>query len=60
MATSTAPFPLATEVYDEDAPQSGTDAGASGDSSKNSISISTGGMVAIIVVVVAVCLLGSM
>lgn len=38
---------------------SGTDAGAAGDSSKNSISLSTGGMVAIIVVVVVVTLIGS-
>lgn len=38
---------------------SGTEAGAAGDSSKNSISLSTGGMIAIIVVVVVVTLVGS-
>jgi hypothetical protein len=54
------PFPLASEVYN-DAPSAdtGTDAGAAGDSSSNSVSISQGGMIAIIVVVVAVSLIGS-
>ncbi|RGP66224.1 hypothetical protein FLONG3_8953 [Fusarium longipes] len=53
------PFPLASEVYN-DAPSAdtGTDAGAAGDSSSNSVSISQGGMIAIIVVVVAVSLIG--
>lgn len=56
------PFPLASEKpYGTDAPTlDGTEAGASGDSSGNSISISTGGMIAIIVVVVVVILLGGM
>jgi hypothetical protein len=36
----------------------GTEAGASGDSSKNSMSISTGGLIAIIVVVVVVTIIG--
>ncbi|KAK3186269.1 hypothetical protein K4F52_005033 [Lecanicillium sp. MT-2017a] len=36
----------------------GTEAGASGDSSKNSMSISTGGLIAIIVVVVVVTIMG--
>jgi hypothetical protein len=53
-------FPLASEVYN-DAPStdSGTEAGAAGDSSSNSVSISQGGMIAIIVVVVVVSLIGS-
>ncbi len=37
----------------------GTEAGASGDSSQNSMSISTGGLIAIIVVVVVVTIMGS-
>lgn len=37
----------------------GNDAGAAGDSSANSITISTGGMVAIIIVVAIVTLVGS-
>lgn len=38
----------------------GDDAGASGDSSANSITISTGGLIAIIVVVIAVAIAGGM
>jgi hypothetical protein len=36
----------------------GSDAGASGDSSANSVELSTGGLIAIIVVVIAVVILG--
>jgi hypothetical protein len=61
MSQTTDPFPLASEVYN-DAPSAdtGTDAGAAGDSSGNSISISQGGMIAIVIVVVVVSLVGSM
>lgn len=54
------PFPLASERYD-DAPSadSGSDAGAAGDSSGNSVSISQGGLIAIVIVVVVVSLIGS-
>ncbi|KAM5346689.1 hypothetical protein ACJ41O_009694 [Fusarium nematophilum] len=54
-------FPLASEkpYGDDSAPDlDGTEAGASGDSSGNSVSISQGGMIAIIVVVVVVSILG--
>jgi hypothetical protein len=59
MSQTTDPFPLASEVYN-DAPSAdtGTDAGAAGDSSGNSISISQGGMIAIVIVVVVVSLVG--
>ncbi|CAM1501999.1 Fc.00g039830.m01.CDS01 [Cosmosporella sp. VM-42] len=62
MSTSTGnPFPLASEkpYGDDSAPEVDSDAGASGDSSGNSVSISQGGMIAIIVVVVVVVLLGT-
>jgi hypothetical protein len=63
MSTTTDPFPLASEkpYGDDSAPDvdAGTEAGASGDSSSNSVSISQGGMIAIIVVVVFVSLIGS-
>lgn len=61
MASHPAPTNHYTDAGDSLAPgvDSGTEAGASGDSSKNSISLSTGGMVAIIVVVVVVTLIGS-
>ncbi|KAK6845814.1 hypothetical protein PG990_007732 [Apiospora arundinis] len=63
MATTTAPFPLATEspatIYDgsSSSPGSGTAEGASG-SSPGAVEISHGGMVAIIVVVSVVAVLG--
>lgn len=38
----------------------GSDAGASGDSSANSVDLSTGGLIAIIVVVVVVVIFGGM
>ncbi|PTD05155.1 hypothetical protein FCULG_00002135, partial [Fusarium culmorum] len=59
MSQTTDAFPLASEVYN-DAPSadSGTDAGAAGDSSGNSVSISQGGMIAIVIVVVVVSLVG--
>lgn len=62
MSSTSNPFPLASESYDDSAPSadSGTEAGAAGDSSGNSVSISQGGMIAIIVVVVVVSLIGSM
>lgn len=63
MSSTTDPFPLASEkpYGDDSAPDvdAGTEAGASGDSSSNSVSISQGGMIAIIVVVVVVSLIGS-
>lgn len=63
MSATTDPFPLASEkpYGDDSAPDvdAGTEAGASGDSSSNSVSISQGGMIAIIVVVVFVSLIGS-
>ncbi|KAH6982149.1 hypothetical protein BKA56DRAFT_672908 [Ilyonectria sp. MPI-CAGE-AT-0026] len=61
MASATShSFPLASEKpYGNDtADLDGTDAGASGDSTGNSVSISNGGMIAIIVVVVVVLLVG--
>lgn len=60
-ATSSSPFPLATEQpYEYDGNKgNGADLGASGDSSQNSINLSQGGMIAIIVVVVIVSLVGS-
>ncbi|KAF4970461.1 hypothetical protein FSARC_2539 [Fusarium sarcochroum] len=60
MSSTSNPFPLASESYDDSAPSanSGTEAGAAGDSSGNSVSISQGGMIAIIVVVVVVSLIG--
>ncbi|KAJ9420689.1 hypothetical protein QL093DRAFT_2338310 [Fusarium oxysporum] len=62
MSSTSNPFPLASESYDDSAPSadSGTEAGAAGDSTGNSVSISQGGMIAIIVVVVVVSLIGSM
>ncbi|KAF4460445.1 hypothetical protein FALBO_12768 [Fusarium albosuccineum] len=60
-SASSNPFPLASEkpYGDDDAPGlTGEDAGASGDSSGNSVSISQGGMIAIIVVVVVVSIIG--
>ena len=62
MSSTSNPCPLASESYDDSAPSadSGTEAGAAGDSSGNSVSISQGGMIAIIVVVVVVSLIGSM
>lgn len=65
MSATTSYHSVPTEYYGDAgsglAPpaQSGSDAGASGDSSKNSISLSTGGMIAIIVVVVVVTIIGS-
>jgi hypothetical protein len=60
MSSTENPFPLASESYHDSAPStdSGTEAGASGDSSGNSVSISQGGMIAIIVVVVVVSIIG--
>ncbi|KAJ3499208.1 hypothetical protein NLG97_g506 [Lecanicillium saksenae] len=64
MSSTSASFPTPTNSYtdagDNLAPgfESGSDAGAAGDSSKNSINLSTGGMIAIIVVVVVVTLVG--
>ncbi|KAH7157821.1 hypothetical protein B0J13DRAFT_181792 [Dactylonectria estremocensis] len=60
MSSTSHSFPLATEKpYGNDtADLDGTDAGASGDSSGNSVSISEGGLIAIIVVVVVVLLVG--
>ncbi|CEJ91064.1 hypothetical protein VHEMI06802 [[Torrubiella] hemipterigena] len=62
-ATVSSYTPLVTEQpngYDgRNQGQSGTEAGASGDSSANSISLSTGGMIAIIVVVVIVAIIGA-
>lgn len=64
MASQTsAYFPLATDNSWQGqsgsiTPQDGTDAGAAGDSSANSITLSTGALVAIIVVVVVVILIG--
>lgn len=63
MATHTSSYvPLATEQANgfdgSSSSQSGTDIGASGDSSANSINLSTGAMIAIIIVVVAVALIG--
>ncbi|KAJ6788516.1 hypothetical protein PWT90_01630 [Aphanocladium album] len=64
MSTTAARLPTPTNYYtdagDGLAPgvESGSDAGAAGDSSKNSITLSTGGMIAIIVVVVVVTLIG--
>jgi hypothetical protein len=62
MSQTTNAFPLASEKpYGTDAPvTNGNDEGASGDSSGNSVTLSTGGMVAIIVVLVLVIILGSM
>ncbi|KAL6892838.1 hypothetical protein HDV57DRAFT_200560 [Trichoderma longibrachiatum] len=63
MSQTSAYFPLATDdswqgqsgsITDQD----GTDAGAAGDSSANSITLSTGALVAIIIVVVVVILIG--
>ncbi|POR31472.1 Uncharacterized protein TPAR_08303 [Tolypocladium paradoxum] len=61
MATTTHSFPLATQGINAGGgpapdPDSGVEAGASGNS--NAMGISTGGLVAIIVVVVAVSLIG--
>jgi hypothetical protein len=69
MATETSSnFPLATDIFLEgDASGTtapgvgvGDDAGASGDSYANSVSLSTGGIIAIVVVVVVVSILGGM
>jgi hypothetical protein len=68
MATETSSnFPLATDIFLEgDASGTtapgvgvGDDAGASGDSYANSVSLSTGGIIAIVVVVVVVSILGA-
>ncbi|KAM0248277.1 hypothetical protein ACHAQJ_009518 [Trichoderma viride] len=64
MSATSAYFPLATDNSWQGqsgsiTPQDGTDAGAAGDSSANSITLSTGALVAIIVVVVAVILIGT-
>lgn len=65
MATTSVGLPVptnyASDAGSELAPGvgTGTEAGASGDSSKNSMSISTGGLIAIIVVVVVVTIIGS-
>lgn len=59
-ATASSFVPLVTEQpngYDGRV-QSGTEAGASGDSTANSITLSTGGMVAIIIVVVVAAIIG--
>jgi len=63
MSQTSAYFPLATDNSWQGqsgsiTPQDGTDAGAAGDSSANSITLSTGALVAIIVVVVVVILIG--
>lgn len=63
MSSTSASFPTPTNHYTDAGDgtsdtQSGTDAGASGDSSKNSITLSTGGIIAIIVVVVVIALIG--
>ncbi|KAK7422268.1 hypothetical protein QQZ08_009574 [Neonectria magnoliae] len=60
MSSTTHSFPLASEkpYGDDTADLDGSDAGASGDSSGNSVSISEGGMIAIIVVVVFVLVVG--
>ncbi|KAM3458033.1 hypothetical protein MY3296_000683 [Beauveria thailandica] len=64
MSKTAASFPLPTNSYTDAgegvAPgvDSGTEAGAAGDSSKNSITLSTGGMIAIIIVVVVVVIIG--
>ncbi|TQW09138.1 hypothetical protein IF2G_03569 [Cordyceps javanica] len=64
MSTTSASFPTPTNSYTDagdglgSGVESGTEAGAAGDSSKNSISLSTGGMIAIIVVVAVVVLIG--
>ncbi|ATY66571.1 hypothetical protein A9K55_000608 [Cordyceps militaris] len=64
MSATTGTFPTPTNHYtdagDGGAPgvDAGTEAGAAGDSSKNSINLSTGGMIAIIVVVVVVVIIG--
>lgn len=66
MSATTGTFPTPTNHYtdagDGGAPgvDAGTEAGAAGDSSKNSINLSTGGMIAIIVVVVVVVIIGGM
>ncbi|KAH6894258.1 hypothetical protein B0T10DRAFT_246254 [Thelonectria olida] len=61
MSQTTNAFPLASEKpYGTDAPvTNGNDEGASGDSSGNSVTLSTGGMIAIIVVLVLVIILGT-
>lgn len=61
MSQTSDAFPLASEKpYGTDAPTAdGNAEGASGDSSGNSVNLSTGGMVAIIVVLVLVIILGS-
>ncbi|KAH6605734.1 hypothetical protein Trco_004887 [Trichoderma cornu-damae] len=63
MSATSAYFPLATDNSWQGQSGSitapdGTDAGAAGDSSANSITLSTGALVAIIVVVVVVILIG--
>ncbi|KAM3509572.1 hypothetical protein MY11210_006262 [Beauveria gryllotalpidicola] len=64
MSNTAASFPTPRNSYtdagDGVAPgvDSGTEAGAAGDSSKNSITLSTGGMIAIIIVVVVVVIIG--
>ncbi|OAA70484.1 hypothetical protein ISF_02458 [Cordyceps fumosorosea ARSEF 2679] len=61
MSTTSAHFPLPTNEFTdagEGPVDSGTEAGAAGDSSKNSINLSTGGMIAIIIVVVVVVIVG--
>ena len=63
MSTATGnPLPIASEkpYGDDSAPEVDSDAGASGDSSGNSVNISQGGIIAIIVVVVVVVILGGM
>lgn len=62
MATTTHPFPLPT-AYQGDAGtgyDGSDDIGNGGDSSKNSMNISTGGLVAIVVIVVIVAIIGGM
>lgn len=64
MSQTSAYFPLATDDSWQGqsgsiTAQDGTDAGAAGDSSANSITLSTGALVAIIIVVVVVILIGS-
>jgi hypothetical protein len=64
MSQTSAYFPLATDDSWQGASgsitdQDGTAAGAAGDSSANSITLSTGALVAIIIVVVVVILIGS-
>ncbi|OAQ73810.1 hypothetical protein VFPPC_13085 [Pochonia chlamydosporia 170] len=61
MATTSHAFPLATETAGNGGSGygGGDDIGNGGDSSRNSMSISTGGLVAIVVIVVIVAIIGA-